>query len=75
MGGVGEERGGGGAGGRLSDRALGESARRRSTLGSTPRTLPIADSTTQGRWSGKEQMMSATSSMRSVVATDEPPNL
>lgn len=39
------------------------------------RTLPMADSTTQGRYWGKLQMMSATSRMRSASRTDEPPNL
>jgi hypothetical protein len=38
-------------------------------------TLPIAESTTQGRFSWKEQMMSATSRMRSASRTLEPPNL
>jgi hypothetical protein len=43
---------------------------------STPTpTLPIADSTTQGRYWGKLQMMSATSRMRSASRTDDPPNL
>jgi hypothetical protein len=37
-------------------------------------TLPIAESTTQGYWSGKLQMMLATSLMRSADARDEPPN-
>eukprot|EP00955_Chlamydomonas_euryale_P038737 351175-Chlamydomonas_euryale.AAC.3 len=38
-------------------------------------TLPIADSTTAGRFSGNEQMMSATSRMRIASRTDDPPNL
>lgn len=37
-------------------------------------TLPMAERTTQGYWSGKLQMMEATSIMRSALATDEPPN-
>lgn len=37
--------------------------------------LPMADMTTQGRWSGKEAIISATSRMRFASATDEPPNL
>mmetsp|Transcript_14260 Transcript_14260/g.35227 ORF Transcript_14260/g.35227 Transcript_14260/m.35227 type:complete len:219 (-) Transcript_14260:36-692(-) len=37
--------------------------------------LPIADRTTTGSRSGKEQMMSATSRMRSASRTEEPPNL
>lgn len=39
-----------------------------------PHTLPIADSTTQGRCSGKLHTISATSIMRSAEATEEPPN-
>lgn len=39
------------------------------------RTLPMADSTTTGKFSWKLQMMSATSCMRSASRTDEPPNL
>ena len=38
-------------------------------------TLPIADSTTIGKFSWKEHTMSATSRMRSASRTDEPPNL
>ncbi len=40
----------------------------------SPPTLPIAESTTQGYWSGKLHTMDATSSMRSALATDDPPN-
>jgi len=38
-------------------------------------TLPMADRTTTGNRSGKLQMMSATSFIRSASRTDEPPNL
>ena len=38
-------------------------------------TLPMADSTTTGAWSWKLHTMSATSCMRSALATEEPPNL
>ena len=37
-------------------------------------TLPMADSTMQGRCSGKLQTISATSLIRCALATDEPPN-
>lgn len=39
------------------------------------RTLPIADSTTQGKYWGNAHTMSATSRMRSASRTEEPPNL
>ena len=38
-------------------------------------TLPMADRTTSGAWSWKLHTISATSIIRSAVATDEPPNL
>lgn len=34
----------------------------------------MAERTTQGYWSGKLQIMDATSIMRSALATDDPPN-
>ena len=37
-------------------------------------TFPMADSTMQGYWSAKLHTMSATSRMRSAVASEEPPN-
>ena len=37
-------------------------------------TLPIADKTRQGLCSGKDVTIFATSSIRSEVATDDPPN-
>ena len=36
--------------------------------------MPMADSTTQGSWSGKLHTICATSHMRSADATELPPN-